>query len=73
MLEAPGIRDIEICILNGMDGEMKLMLKNVLYVLKVAFTLVSIRALAWSGYLFSFSGDSCEIKGPDGQLCEYIP
>ena len=73
MLEAPRIGDVKICILNGMDGKMKLMLKNVLYVLKVTFTLVSIGALAQSSYLFSFSGDSCEIKGSDGQLCRYVP
>jgi len=64
-LKAVGVGDIQIDLPNG-NGKTKVLLKDAIYALDMAFTLLSISRLDHANCTVTFCKGIFTIRGPDG-------
>ena len=65
LLKAVGIGDVQIELLNG-TGKMQTLLREVIYVPEMAFTLISISQFNWAKCSVTFKNGNCTIMGLSG-------
>jgi len=73
VFHAIGVGDLQIEVLNGTTLN-KVLLKDMLYVLDLCLTVMSIRCIMKAGFTVQFADDVCHIKkGDDSHIIGCIP